>query len=416
MVVEIDEFQTERCVMSAPRDNIEAGEPSRLLPVGPSRARRLRVVLRVVAAMVAVVLVASCLFGGRPGASQANALSIEDLLRGGLCGQPSLPPATPLPRVSLAAAPELTTTQLNTFTKISWANGASCPLALSESESALVNGNIYVFGGFDYPIGPITQSRIYEQATNKWFNIASLPQKLTHVGVAQIGSTIYFAGGYVGTPNEVGYGQTFGTVNCYMYSANTNRFSAMTNLPIPRSGGALVEVGNTLHYFGGFNIQGRTDSNLHYILDLSNPKAQWQLGKAMPLSRNHMAYVNYYNKVYLIAGQTGTDAGLVTKSDVQIYDPTTNSWSKGANMPHAVSHISNATFIVGDRILVLGGETANGIQTNTVYAYKPATNSWQQLSNLPAARLSGVARMINNKIVFTTGGNDSNTWVGTPEP
>ncbi len=129
-----------------------------------------------------------------------------------------------------------------------------------------------------------------------------------------------------------------------------------------------------------------------------------------------MAYVNYNNKVYLIAGQTGTDAGLVTKSDVQIYNPATNTWSKGANMPRTVSHISNSTFVLGDRILVLGGETANGIQTSSDYAYTPSTNSWQQLTSLPAARLSGVARMINGRIVFTTGGNDSNTWVGTPEP
>ena len=44
-------------------------------------------------------------------------------------------------------------------------------------------------------------------------------------------------------------------------------------MPIPRSAGALVAVGDVLHYFGGFNIKGRTDSNLHYTLDLSEAKA-----------------------------------------------------------------------------------------------------------------------------------------------
>jgi N-acetylneuraminic acid mutarotase len=358
---------------------------------------------------------ASFLIGSHPAASQAGTSSLEALLRGGLCGGPSLQPATPLPPVSLTVAPALSSSQLNTFTNISWASGASCPLALSESECALINGNIYVFGGFNYPIGPITRSQIYQQSTNRWSQVASLPQKLTHVGVAQIGANVYLAGGYVGIPNENGYGQTFGSVNCYIYNANTNRFSSMASFPIPRSGGALVAVGDVLHYFGGFNLQGRTDSNLHYSLDLSDSRAKWQLGSPMPLTRNHMAYVNYNNKVYLIAGQTGHDADLITRSDVQIYDPVRNTWSKGANMPRAVSHISNATFVLGDRILVLGGETANGIQTNTVYAYTPATNTWKQLTSLPAARLSGVARMVNNKIVFTTGGNDSNTWIGTPQ-
>ncbi len=231
--------------MNARGDKTEAVEPSRALPAAAGGTRRPGGFLRLAAAGLGAVVVAGCLFASRPHTLQAGTFSIEDLLRGGLCGQPSLPPATPLPPVALTAAPALTAAQLNTFTKISWANGAACPLALSESESALVNGNIFVFGGFNYPIGPITRSQIYDQSSNRWFNVASLPQKLTHVGVAQAGANVYFAGGYVGTPNEVGYGQTFGTINCYVYNANINRFSAMTHLPIPRSAGAGCRGGRT---------------------------------------------------------------------------------------------------------------------------------------------------------------------------
>ena len=156
---------------------------------------------------------------------------------------------------------------------------------------------------------------------------------------------------------------------------------------------------------------------LHYYLDLSNPNGKWECGLAdAPVAKPHGVHLLQQSDLPGVAGQTGTDAGLVCKPDVQIYDPVRYVWSKGASIPRAVSHISNSTFVMGDRILVLGGETANGIQTNTVYAYTPATNKWQQLSNLPAARLSGVARVVNNQIVFTTGGNDSNPWIGTPVP
>jgi N-acetylneuraminic acid mutarotase len=211
-----------------------------------------------------------------------------------------------------------------------------------------------------------------------------------------------------------GFDQTYGTVNCYVYNTDTNKFSPLPSLPIPRAAGALVAVGDELHYVGGFNIGGRTDSNLHFVLDLSDPAAGWQSASPMPLARNHMAYVLFNGKIYLIAGQTGTDAGLVTRSDVQIYDPAADTWSKGANIPLALSHISSSTYVVDDRILVLGGETANGIQSNTVFAYTPATDSWQKLTPLPAARLSGVSRMIDGKIIFTTGGNANTTYIGTP--
>jgi N-acetylneuraminic acid mutarotase len=194
----------------------------------------------------------------------------------------------------------------------------------------------------------------------------------------------------------------------------TNTYSSLPSLPIPRAAGALVAVGDELHYFGGFNISGRTDSNLHFVLNLDNLAAGWQSASPMPLVRNHMAYVNFGNKVYLIAGQTGTDDGLITRSDVQIYDPATDTWSEGASIPLALSHISSSTYVVDDRILVLGGETANGVQSNTVFAYTPATDTWQKLTSLPAPRLSGVSRMINGKIIFTTGGNTNTTWIGTP--
>ena len=84
-----------------------------------------------------------------------------------------------------------------------------------------------------------------------------------------------------------------------------------------------------------------------------------------------------------------------------------------ADMPTAISHIASATITFGNRIIVMGGETAHTTPTDLVYAYDPATNTWAAMTKLPGKRFSGVAAEINGEIYFTTGSTQTTTWKGT---
>jgi N-acetylneuraminic acid mutarotase len=302
---------------------------------------------------------------------------------------------------------------LDTFTQISWQTAAPGPIIRAEALRASVNGLLYVFGGFNGNNGPVLRSDVYNPATNSWSEIANLPERLTHAGVAVYGNLVYFVGGYVGIPNETGFAQIFGTSDVWIYNTTTNTFSAGPSLPAQYAGGGAVIVGNMLHFFGGFDIN-RNDVNIHLVLNLADPSAGWSALAPIPYSVNHMGYVNYDGLIYAIDGQTGYDAGLTTQDYVQIYDPTTNTWTQGAPCPVSRSHIANATFVMGDRIIFLGGEEANEVETAGVYAYTPSTNTWTQLTSLPSALFSGVGAEINGLIYFTSGGNTTTTYVGTP--
>ena len=85
-------------------------------------------------------------------------------------------------------------------------------------------------------------------------------------------------------------------------------------------------------------------------------------------------------------------------------------------MPKAISHISSATFVMGNRVIVAGGETAHTRTIADVYAFDPAANTWTTLTSLPAPRFSGVAAAIGDKIYFTGGSSQTTTWLGTPVP
>jgi N-acetylneuraminic acid mutarotase len=257
----------------------------------------------------------------------------------------------------------------------------------------------------------VKRSDYYDPATNTWTRIADLPQLLTHVGAAQDGQNAYFVGGYVGTGN--GYGQIYGSKKVWAYHFASNSYRALPDLPNYYAGGGAALLGRNLHYFAGQN-SGRGDIKVHLVLNLDNPSAGWQSRASIPHGRSHMGSVAFDGKIYTVGGQIGNDGGLTTQRWVDIYDPDTNSWSPGALLPAGVSHIASATFVSDGRILVMGGEVAHGAQVRSVYAYTPATNSWTTLTSLPAAKFSGVAGEINGKLIFTTGGSGSTTWVGTP--
>ena len=101
--------------------------------------------------------------------------------------------------------------------------------------------------------------------------------------------------------------------------------------------------------------------------------------------------------------------------------PATDTWTAKALLPKGISHIASATVVFNNRILVFGGETSHGRTIADAYAYDPSGGATTRttLSSLPAARISGVAGVINNKVFFTGGINSTfaftqTTWKGVP--
>lgn len=298
---------------------------------------------------------------------------------------------------------------VDTWTHITWTTRAAAPIGKAEALRAVVDGKLYVFAGFSGDDGPVVRSDVYDPASNTWTRIADMPTRLSHAGVTVVDHDVYFAGGYIGT--GPGYRQQFGVQNVWRYNVDTNTYTAMPNLPQALAGGGLVAIGRQLHYFGG-NNSARQDVAVHYVLDLDNQAAGWVAKKSMITARSHMGYVNFNGLIYAIGGQKGNDEALTAQSAVEIYNPATDTWTAKTSMPKAINHISSSTFVMGGRILTLGGQTSHGSPIADAYAYDPAADKWTTLSPLPTARFSGVAGVINGAIYFTGGSSQTTTWKG----
>ncbi|MDQ3535090.1 MAG: Ig-like domain-containing protein, partial [Bacteroidota bacterium] len=316
------------------------------------------------------------------------------------------------------------------FETITWGDVANQPHGTHESLGRAVGEKVYIFGGFDVlkqPNNwtPTKRSYVYDPVNNSYTQIADLPYTpngdnyggVSHAGIATDGTDIYFAAGY--TSNNSGTGQIFGTKQAWKYNVSANSYTSLPDLPIATSTGQMEYLNGRLHYISGTNVARNEDLGIHYVLDLDKINEGWKTRASLPNPRQHAGSAVFKGKIYFIGGQTGHDQQLVTQKDVHVYDPETDEWTKVADLPvpnnaSGRGHITSAVVVYGDRIIVLGGETAHGTKTNLVSAYSPAENTWSALTPLPQTSMAGVASVLNNQIYFTGGDFRKTNRRGTP--
>lgn len=116
-----------------------------------------------------------------------------------------------------------------------------------------------------------------------------------------------------------------------------------------------------------------------------------------PFVGNHHAAEVFNGKLYVFGG-LGKGEGKV-----QIYDPMTNSWSLGADMPFAAGSSSSA--VIGGQIYVAGGIVGSST-TNQLAKYNPATNAWTLLAPMKQGRNHAASGTDGTKL-YVFGGRGS---------
>jgi N-acetylneuraminic acid mutarotase len=311
------------------------------------------------------------------------------------------------------------------FNTITWGTAKIQPTPTHEVHGEVVGGKLYIFGGYDYTkrpdyYSPTKRSYVYDPVANTWSPIADLPHRpngegfggITHEGLTNDGTNIYFAGGY--TSNSTGTGQLFGTKQVWRYNVASDSYDTLPDLPEELAAGQLRYLNGKIHYFGGANLS-RKDVGVHYALDLNNASAGWVALAPLLNPVNHPGSAVYGGKIYLIGGSHGQDNSTVTQQTVEVYDPNTDTWTRVANMPVARDHISSSVVVLGDRIIVLGGETSHNILSDLVSAYSPATDTWTELTPLPAGKSAGIAAVLENNLYYTGGNFSRINYKGVPQ-
>ena len=244
----------------------------------------------------------------------------------------------------------------------SWSFGANAPGRSSEGAGIAHGGLFYTLGGRSF--GPRADIWSYDPDSDTWnATLTSMSQPRAGLGVAVVGNAIYAIGGRVATGGPCSGG---GLSSVERYDIDTDTWTNVAPLLSPRSDLAAATVGGKVYVFGGCD----GFRNFTGAVDVYDPTTDsWSAAPAdMPTARAGMYAVAVKgNTVYVIGGWNGTPPGLSTN---EAYSVASNTWTTALPMPTprgesgAVGH--------GGRIYVVGGsQPAFGAAVDANEAFKP---------------------------------------------
>ena len=189
------------------------------------------------------------------------------------------------------------------------------------------------------------------------------------------------------------------------------------DMPTSRSGFTTCVVKGKIFAIGG-TVTGLGDLSLSTV-EMYDPKTDtWEPKADMPTARTGAATSVVDGKIYAIGGTALNkfkfDAlvnGRVRTferwkpeelSNVEMYDPNTDTWTQKADMP---TPRNTTTCVVDGKIYAIGGVayTIKSFRLDTVEVYDPVTDTWAKRQNMNHARDGATVSVVNRKI-YVMGG------------
>jgi N-acetylneuraminic acid mutarotase len=151
--------------------------------------------------------------------------------------------SSPTQPITASATPDLSARGV-------WIQRQTMPTARSEMPAVVLNGLIYVPGGFG-PVrgglangkGPVNTLHAYDPITDQWKALAPMPEPRHHEMVTVYKEHIYVFGGFV----DPWITQS----NVWVYDPAMDHWDVLKSMPAPRTAGAAVALGDYIYLVGG---------------------------------------------------------------------------------------------------------------------------------------------------------------------
>ncbi len=143
--------------------------------------------------------------------------------------------------------------QYDTMTGL-WEHKEPKPVAAANSGVAVIDGKIYVVGGFNLSLVPprLSSVDVYDPATDTWTLKTSLPYFASGVACASWNGYLYTFGGFNGTEE---------TDDAYRYDPRTDRWEQLSPMPGGgRSQAMAATAGGRIYVLGGWPNLRRVES------------------------------------------------------------------------------------------------------------------------------------------------------------
>ena len=272
---------------------------------------------------------------------------------------------------------------------LNWTGRAEMPVGRSETPAAVIDGQVYVVGGF----GADTSAHRYDPAEDSWAQIADYPLPVNHPGIAVMDGRLLIGGGY-GPDGGSAHKEIFA------YEPASDAWEQVGALPLRMGAFGFAVLDETLYLVGGAaDFLGGPPQDGVARWDESG--GLWKPLAPLPHPREHLAVVAQAGAVIAIGGRAhnldATDLG----AEATTYDPGADRWDELPPLPAPRSGLSGAA--VCDGVVVIGGETSTEVFDDVDFLDLNRME-WSALPPLPVAR-HGIAVAASGDSIFAIGGS-----------
>ena len=275
-----------------------------------------------------------------------------------------------------------------------WFTRGPLPTPRQEMPLALLDGKVYVPGGFNRNGNGVPIVEVFEPAANRWSTLADLPAALNHLAIAALNGKLYVVGGYTGSSFS-----SQGRV--YEYDFQSNAWNRKSVMPTARGAHIAQACNGKIYAIGGAN--GARALAVNEVYDPATDA--WESRAPMPTPREHLAGAVLDSLIYAVGGRNQNDFGqLVNSGKLEAYSPAGNRWYTLPDMPTPRGGLAAAA--MNGKLYALGGEYFGAGGTG-VFAqneeYGSATGTWRAVQGLPTPR-HGMQAITVGDTVFVIGG------------
>lgn len=297
-----------------------------------------------------------------------------------------------------------------------WQAVSELPTQRRGFATAVVDGKVYLIGGtpFQNRRGPygLSTVEVYDPKTNSWEQVADMPTSRTNAEVAVVNGTIYVCGGYNGIDNRLINIKFLDIVEAY--DPQTDTWMRKQGMSVPRQDFGTGVVAGKIYSIGGYvhplDIEPEAPWRIDLVEAYDPATDTWMKRAKIQRRRDGFGVGVVNNHIYTIGGrgwpQVGPGGPFLKV--IEAYNPKINRWEWKNEMPDL--RLAFSTVVLNDAIYLIGGFIWQGRVPQymaTVDTYTPETEEWNSIPPMPTPVLPFGAAVVNGNI-YVFGGTGEN--------